>query len=119
MRWTSCTLFSSATKKRTSGQAAGVQHRFQAQTLLLEVEVADFGLSRVRRSTWLSSKSQAGTHEWTAPEVLRNQACLSLPRCYLPVVADSPSYNEKSDVYSFGVVLWELFTGQAPWNDTV
>lgn len=27
------------------------------------------------------------------------------------------SYNEKSDVYSFGVVLWELFTGQVPWND--
>ncbi|BDA49200.1 probable serine/threonine-protein kinase SIS8 [Coccomyxa sp. Obi] len=63
-------------------------------------KVADFGLSRVRRSTWLSSKSQAGTPEWTAPEVLRNQ-----------------SYNEKSDVYSFGVVLWELFTGQVPWND--
>ena len=27
------------------------------------------------------------------------------------------SYNEKSDVYSFGVILWELFTGQEPWQD--
>ncbi|KAK9918746.1 hypothetical protein WJX75_006516 [Coccomyxa subellipsoidea] len=63
-------------------------------------KVCDFGLSRVRRSTWLSSKSQAGTPEWTAPEVLRSQ-----------------SYNEKSDVYSYGVVLWELFTGQVPWHD--
>ena len=27
-------------------------------------QVCDFGLSRVRRSTWLSSKSQAGTPEW-------------------------------------------------------
>jgi len=62
--------------------------------------VCDFGLSRVRRSTWLSSKSQAGTPEWTAPEVLRSQA-----------------YNEKSDVYSFGVILWELCTGQEPWQD--
>jgi len=63
-------------------------------------QVCDFGLSRVRRSTWLSSKSQAGTPEWTAPEVLRSQA-----------------YNEKSDVYSFGVILWELCTGQEPWSD--
>ncbi|KAK9814388.1 hypothetical protein WJX72_005059 [[Myrmecia] bisecta] len=64
------------------------------------VKVCDFGLSRVRRSTWLSSKSQAGTPEWTAPEVLRSQ-----------------SYNEKSDVYSFGVILWELVSGQEPWQD--
>eukprot|EP00884_Botryococcus_braunii_P009129 jgi/Botrbrau1/18217/Bobra.53_1s0074.1 len=64
------------------------------------VKVCDFGLARVRRSTWLSGKSQAGTPEWTAPEVLRSQ-----------------SYNEKSDVYSFGVVLWELFTGEEPWQD--
>ena len=64
------------------------------------MQVCDFGLSRVRRSTWLSSKSQAGTPEWTAPEVLRSQA-----------------YNEKSDVYSFGVILWELCTGQEPWHD--
>ena len=63
-------------------------------------QVCDFGLSRVRRSTWLSSKSQAGTPEWTAPEVLRSQA-----------------YNEKSDVYSFGVILWELCTGQEPWQE--
>ncbi len=69
-------------------------------TRLLPFQVCDFGLSRVRRSTWLSSKSQAGTPEWTAPEVLRSQ-----------------SYNEKSDVYSFGVILWELCTGQEPWSD--
>jgi serine/threonine protein kinase len=63
-------------------------------------QVCDFGLSRVRRSTWLSSKSQAGTPEWTAPEVLRSQ-----------------SYNEKSDVYSYGVILWELVTNEEPWAD--
>ncbi len=45
-------------------------------------QVCDFGLSRVRRSTWLSSKSQAGTPEWCAPEVLRSQ-----------------SYNEKSGAF--------------------
>ena len=48
----------------------------------------------------MSAKSQAGTPEWTAPEVLRSQ-----------------QYNEKSDVYSFGVILWELITNQEPWQD--
>ncbi|KAG5582730.1 hypothetical protein H5410_053357 [Solanum commersonii] len=62
------------------------------------VKVCDFGLSRLKANTFLSSKSAAGTPEWMAPEVLR----------------DEPS-NEKSDIYSFGVILWELATLQQPW----
>ncbi|OMO66795.1 hypothetical protein CCACVL1_20984, partial [Corchorus capsularis] len=61
--------------------------------------VCDFGLSRSKASTFLSTKTAAGTPEWMAPEVL----------------CDEPS-NEKSDVYSFGVVLWELVTLQQPWK---
>ncbi|GKV37559.1 hypothetical protein SLEP1_g45579 [Rubroshorea leprosula] len=64
------------------------------------VKVCDFGLSRFKENTFLSSKSAAGTPEWMAPEVLR----------------DEPS-NEKSDVYSFGVILWELTTLQQPWGN--
>lgn len=63
------------------------------------VKVCDFGLSRLKANTFLSSRSAAGTAEWMAPEVLR----------------DEPS-NEKSDVYSFGVILWEIFTLQQPWS---
>ncbi|KAF6152243.1 hypothetical protein GIB67_005897 [Kingdonia uniflora] len=81
------------------------------------VKVCDFGLSRLKHHTFLSSKSTAGTElncpfhltifyndhelqpEWMAPEVLRNE----------------PS-NEKCDVYSFGVILWELATLRMPWN---
>ncbi|XP_060168992.1 probable serine/threonine-protein kinase SIS8 isoform X1 [Lycium barbarum] len=63
------------------------------------VKVCDFGLSRMKNSTFLSSRSTAGTAEWMAPEVLRNE----------------PS-NEKCDVYSFGVILWELCTLQQPWG---
>ncbi|XVE58846.1 hypothetical protein DITRI_Ditri04bG0202000 [Diplodiscus trichospermus] len=63
------------------------------------VKVCDFGLSRMKHSTYLSSRSTAGTAEWMAPEVLRNE----------------PS-DEKSDVYSFGVILWELSTLQQPWG---
>ncbi|KAG5618921.1 hypothetical protein H5410_018745 [Solanum commersonii] len=63
------------------------------------VKVCDFGLSKIKHSTFLSSRSTAGTAEWMAPEVLRNE----------------PS-DEKCDVYSFGVVLWELCTLQQPWG---
>ncbi|KAI5669718.1 hypothetical protein M9H77_19571 [Catharanthus roseus] len=61
--------------------------------------VCDFGMSRLKHHTFLSSKSTAGTAEWMAPEVLRNEPC-----------------NEKSDVYSFGVILWELATLEVPWT---
>ncbi|KAJ6969313.1 hypothetical protein NC653_037087 [Populus alba x Populus x berolinensis] len=64
------------------------------------VKVCDFGLSRLKANTFLSSKSAAGTPVWMAPEVL----------------CDEPS-NEKSDVYSFGVILWELATLQQPWSN--
>ncbi|KAJ9549470.1 hypothetical protein OSB04_022013 [Centaurea solstitialis] len=64
------------------------------------VKVCDFGMSRMKHHTFLSSKSAAGTPEWMAPEVLRNE----------------PS-NEKCDVYSFGVILWELATLRVPWTE--
>lgn len=64
------------------------------------VKVADFGLSRLKVETFLSTKTGKGTPQWMAPEVLRNE----------------PS-NEKSDVYSFGVVLWELVTEKIPWDN--
>ncbi|CAM0902719.1 unnamed protein product [Alopecurus aequalis] len=63
------------------------------------VKVGDFGLSRFKATTFISSKSVAGTPEWMAPEFLRGE----------------PS-NEKCDVYSFGVILWELLTMQQPWG---
>jgi len=63
------------------------------------VKVCDFGLSRMKSHTFLSSKSNAGTPEWMAPEVLRNE----------------PS-DEKSDVYSYSVILWELLTMSVPWS---
>ncbi|KAF5445490.1 hypothetical protein F2P56_034536 [Juglans regia] len=63
------------------------------------VKVCDFGLSRIKNSTFLSSRSTAGTAEWMAPEVLRNEPA-----------------NEKCDIYSFGVILWELSTLQQPWG---
>ncbi|XP_031497119.1 uncharacterized protein LOC116262146 isoform X1 [Nymphaea colorata] len=64
------------------------------------VKVGDFGLSRLKRETYLTTKSGKGTPQWMAPEVLRNE----------------PS-DEKADVYSYGVILWELVTEKIPWDN--
>ncbi|THG18244.1 hypothetical protein TEA_017188 [Camellia sinensis var. sinensis] len=64
------------------------------------VKVGDFGLSRLKHETYLTTKTGKGTPQWMAPEVLRNE-----------------SSDEKSDVYSFGVVLWELATEKIPWDN--
>ncbi|RDX91734.1 Serine/threonine-protein kinase CTR1, partial [Mucuna pruriens] len=65
------------------------------------VKVCDFGLSRTKANTFLSSKTAAGTPEWMAPEVIRGELS-----------------NEKCDVFSFGVILWELVTLQQPWRQS-
>ncbi|GJS67767.1 PAS domain-containing protein tyrosine kinase family protein [Tanacetum coccineum] len=64
------------------------------------VKVGDFGLSRIKRQTYLSTKTGNGTPQWMAPEILRNEQA-----------------DEKSDVYSYGVVLWEITTGKIPWDN--
>ncbi|CAK8539394.1 unnamed protein product [Lathyrus sativus] len=64
------------------------------------VKVGDFGLSKLKESTLLTTKSGRGTPQWMAPEVLRSE----------------PS-NEKSDVFSYGVVLWEIMTQSIPWKN--
>uniref|UniRef100_M8C131 non-specific serine/threonine protein kinase n=1 Tax=Aegilops tauschii TaxID=37682 RepID=M8C131_AEGTA len=58
------------------------------------VKVADFGLSRLKLETFLTTKTGKGTPQWMAPEVLRSE----------------PS-NE-----NYGVVLWELVTQRIPWD---
>jgi serine/threonine protein kinase len=62
------------------------------------VKISDFGLSRAKYRTFLTSRIAGGTPEWTAPEVIRNEP-----------------HNEKCDVYSFGVVAWEVITRRIPF----
>ncbi|CAI9779722.1 unnamed protein product [Fraxinus pennsylvanica] len=64
------------------------------------VKVGDFGLSRLKHETYLTTKTGRGTPQWMAPEVIHNE----------------PS-GEKADVYSFGVILWELVTQKIPWDN--
>ncbi|CAN1826078.1 Serine/threonine-protein kinase EDR1 [Linum perenne] len=62
--------------------------------------VGDFGLSRLKHETFLSTKTGKGTPQWMAPEVIRNERS-----------------DEKCDIYSFGIILWELATEKIPWEN--
>ncbi|RZC57920.1 hypothetical protein C5167_005221 [Papaver somniferum] len=66
------------------------------------LKVGDFGLSRLKHATFLTTENGNGTPQWMAPEVIRNEPA-----------------DEKSDVYSFGVVLWELAIKKIPWDGLI
>lgn len=80
-----------------------ILHRdMKSPNLLVEqnysIKISDFGLSRVKAQIQTMT-GNCGTVQWMAPEVLGN--------C---------KYTEKADVFSFGVVIWEIFTGQCPYD---
>lgn len=63
------------------------------------VKICDFGLSRVMSNSAMNDNSSAGTPEWMAPELIRNEP-----------------FTEKCDIFSFGVIMWELCTLCRPWE---
>ncbi|PON43112.1 Mitogen-activated protein kinase kinase kinase [Parasponia andersonii] len=63
------------------------------------VKICDFGLSRIMTATPMKDSSPAGTPEWMAPELIRNEP-----------------FSEKCDIFSLGVIMWELCTLNRPWE---
>jgi serine/threonine protein kinase len=63
------------------------------------VKICDFGLSRIMLDPPIRDSSSAGTPEWMAPELIR----------------DEP-FDEKCDIFSIGVMMWELWTLNRPWE---
>uniref|UniRef100_A0A0E0N0M3 Protein kinase domain-containing protein n=2 Tax=Oryza rufipogon TaxID=4529 RepID=A0A0E0N0M3_ORYRU len=63
------------------------------------VKICDFGLSRVMTDSPMTDNSSAGTPEWMAPELIRNEP-----------------FTEKCDIFSLGVIMWELCTLSRPWD---
>ncbi|XP_010279135.1 PREDICTED: serine/threonine-protein kinase EDR1-like isoform X2 [Nelumbo nucifera] len=63
------------------------------------VKICDFGLSRVMTESPMRDSASAGTPEWMAPELIRNEP-----------------FTEKCDVFSLGVIMWELCTLSRPWE---
>ncbi|CAM0151690.1 unnamed protein product [Urochloa decumbens] len=63
-------------------------------------KVADFGLSKMKQAT-LVSGGMRGTLPWMAPELL---------------TMSGTKVSEKIDIYSFGIVMWEILTGEDPYD---
>ncbi|CAN5843118.1 Stk1 family PASTA domain-containing Ser/Thr kinase [soil metagenome] len=83
----------------------GVIHRdIKPHNVLLtptgDVKVADFGIARAASSTSISHTSLVlGTASYMSPEQAMGQ-----------------SVDPRSDLYSLGVVLYEMLTGELPYN---
>ncbi|VFQ92819.1 unnamed protein product [Cuscuta campestris] len=63
------------------------------------VKICDFGLSRMVTDASMRDSTSAGTPEWMAPELIRNEP-----------------FSEKCDIFSLGVIMWELCTLNRPWE---
>ena len=85
----------------------GVVHRDIKPTNLIvtkegQLKVADFGVARVDASTLTSAGMVIGTPSYMSPE-----QCMG------------KETDARSDVFSTGIVLYELLTGQKPFNGSV
>ncbi|KAJ6236625.1 serine/threonine-protein kinase tnni3k-related [Anaeramoeba flamelloides] len=65
-------------------------------------KLTDFGLTKaVDTSNNVNMNTVVGTPRWMAPELLRGEQ----------------DYTNKVDIYAFGIILWEISTGNIPFED--
>ncbi len=82
----------------------GVIHRdIKTSNILLDMNsrtyLADFGLARIISTSTLAFHTGHGTPPYAPPEQIQARAI-----------------TPKSDIFSFGILLFEMLTGQLPWN---
>ncbi|TMW59300.1 hypothetical protein Poli38472_004369 [Pythium oligandrum] len=72
----------------------------QNYTTKIELHHQDLGFrSRACQAHVQAMTGDGGTVQWMSPEVLGNQ-----------------KYTEKADVFSFGIIIWEIMTGECPYD---
>ncbi|KAH9742878.1 protein kinase domain-containing protein [Citrus sinensis] len=59
----------------------------------------EISILRIITDSPMRDSSSAGTPEWMAPELIRNEP-----------------FTEKCDIFSLGVIMWELCTLNRPWE---
>ncbi len=82
----------------------GIIHRdLKSENILLDLRqncyLADFGLARLVSTSTLAFHTGHGTPPYAPPEQIQSRAI-----------------TPRSDIFSFGILLYEMFTGQLPWN---
>ena len=82
----------------------GIIHRdIKSQNVLLDLRnhsyLSDFGLARLISTSTVSFHTGHGTPPYASLEQIQSRVL-----------------TRKSDLYSFGILLYEMFTGQLPWN---
>lgn len=81
----------------------GIAHRdIKTQNVLLspqlEVKLCDFGLARMKSELMTGAMQFAGTPNYMAPEIFRNE-----------------KYTENVDVWAFGIMMWEALAVDIPF----
>lgn len=82
-----------------------VVHRdIKPENLLVDqrgtLKLADFGLACEKKGAYIQTRSNlAGTPRYMAPESYRDERC-----------------TERIDIYSLAMLMWEMTTGQLPWE---
>ena len=79
-------------------------HVIKSYTYSCVLQICDFGLAKWKQqaATQTADGKRRGTVAYMAPEVFKDA---NLPR------------TVKYDVYSFGILLWELLSGNEPFEN--
>jgi|SRR6056297_734137 len=94
----------------------GVLHRdLKPQNILIskrgEVKIIDFGIA--------SFREQEEESDATKIELTRTGMVMGTPAYMSPEhLSDMKKVTERSDIYSLGIIMYEMLTGERPYDDT-